>query len=123
MPFYCYACPECAHTDEIVKSMAERFKEEKCPKCGTVMERDYVAEKPTHHSGGYSRPIVSDSLAMHPDQIAEHRRMFPDVKVTPEGQPVFENFQQHDSYLKKIGAVKNPAKMKKKGVRVTTKGA
>lgn len=56
----------------------------------------------------YKTPLISQSLAMNPSQIAEHKKHFPDVEVTPDGCPVFTNYRQHDEYLEKTGFVKNP---------------
>jgi len=39
------------------------------------------------------------------------------VKMTPEGQPVFDNYRDHENYLKETGFVKAPGK-KKKGKRI-----
>jgi len=58
----------------------------------------------------YGSPIVSQSLAMNPNQIGEHNRMFPDVKVTEEGCPIFTSYKQHDDYLQKTGFSKQPGK-------------
>jgi hypothetical protein len=71
--------------------------------CGTNMNRDFAADLPFASGGDYHRPIISDSLAISPEQIAEHKQLFPDVQVTPEGQPVFDSFKKHDDYLKATG--------------------
>jgi hypothetical protein len=69
----------------------------------------------------YATPLVSQSLAMSPEQIGEHRRLFPDVQVTPDGCPVFTSFSQHDAYLKKTGFQKLPGKRKAKSHRNVTR--
>jgi hypothetical protein len=89
-----------------------------CGKCGSTMLRDFRGVRVSKGSKQYSRQIVSDSLAMNPNQIAEHRRMFPNVQVTKEGQPVFDNFTEHEAYLKKCNIVKKPKSKKKKGKRM-----
>ena len=66
----------------------------------------------------YRRQIVSDSIAMNPYQIAEHRQLFPDIQVTGEGQPVFDNFADHEKYLEKCNVEKVPGKRKKRGKRI-----
>ncbi len=98
-----------------------------CPECGkdlVEIEPDDAVEVGVGESeykrfniGGdtYSKSIVSDSLAINPSQIAEHREYFPDVEVRSDGRPVFENFRQHDDYLKKTGFVKHRQKTKPKG--------
>lgn len=79
------------------------------------MYREYHFRTP---GDSYSKPIVSDSLAISPDQIAEHGKHFPDVGLTSEGQPIFENYKQHDNYLRKTGFIKNRQKLKPKGKRI-----
>ena len=61
----------------------------------------------------YGTPIVSHSLGIHPEQIPEHNKLFPDIKVREDGCPLFYNYQQHDKYLKKIGWEKQPKRGKK----------
>jgi len=58
---------------------------------------------------------ISDSLAISPDQIKEHREQFPDIDVLPDGRIRFTSFRQHDKYLKKTGFRKVPQKIKKLG--------
>jgi len=85
------------------------------------MNRDFRAEGVLVGAGkrSYHKPIVSDSLAMNPNQIPEHRKLFPDVQVTSEGQPVFDNFSDHEKYLQKCNIEKVPQKKKKRGKRIT----
>jgi predicted RNA-binding Zn-ribbon protein involved in translation (DUF1610 family) len=80
----------------------------KCPQCGKGMRWDMAIR--IRGETYYARPIISQSLAMHPSQIEEHRKLFPDIKVTPDGCPIFDNYKDHDNYLKATGFVKNPKK-------------
>lgn len=119
MPCYCYICSECDYTTEVFRSIESRNDELICSECNNVMKRDIRAETVNTGNKTYnSRPIHSDSLAIMPSQVAEHRRMFPDIKLDKECRPVFDNFKQHDNYLKKIGAVKEPQRIKRKGKRI-----
>jgi len=86
----------------------------KCPKCSEDMALDC---KVAIH-GNYRNPIISDSLAVSPDQIEEHRRLFPDIKMHDDGRPEFDNFTKHEAYLKKTGFVKHPQKIRDKGERI-----
>jgi hypothetical protein len=80
-----------------------------------MMGRDFAAEGGGGYTTGeYGRDLVSNSLAMSPLQIAEHKRMFPDIEVRPDGRPVFKNFKQHDNYLRKTGFKKVRQKTKAK---------
>lgn len=121
MPIYSYICPKCVHQEEIVKAMKDFDNEENCELCGTVTNRNFQADLPHTASDRYDKPIVSDSMAMHPEQIAEHNKKFPDIKVTKEGQPVFERYSQHEAYLKATGFVKERQKPKRVGKNVTSK--
>ena len=80
----------------------------KCVDCGHTAWRCYNFNV---KSESYAKPIISDSLAMNPDQIPEHRERFPDVEVTAAGQPVFKSFKQHEAYLKKTGFYKAEKKV------------
>jgi len=115
---YRYSCPECEWIEEIVRSVGDRDKPVQC-ECGTLMERVlFAGVRVAKGRKQYSHAIVSDSLAMNPDQIAEHRRLFPNIQVTREGQPVFDNYADHDAYLKKCNIVKQPKSKKKRGKRI-----
>lgn len=57
---------------------------------------------------------VSDSLAINPDQISEHKQAFPDVDVLPDGRLEFNSFGSHDKYLTKTGFVKKTQKLRRK---------
>lgn len=85
-----------------------------CDCRGELMTRDYASERANIGDREYRSPIVSDSLAVSPAQITEHKRHFPDIEMTPEGQLVFRSYRQHDDYLKKIGATKNRQKIRKR---------
>ena len=121
MPRYCFICSECNSKKIVVRSMNRSNVPTMCSCGATTMRRNFRAEMPLVGAGkrSYHRPIVSDSLAMNPDQIPEHRRLFPDVQVTSEGQPVFDNFESHEKYLEKCNIVKEPQKKKKRGKRIS----
>lgn len=73
-----------------------------------------------YHIGGgnYDQPIHSDALAVHPSQRAEHEKMFPNVRLDGQNRPVFNNFTDHESYMKKINVIKVPQKLHIKGERI-----
>ncbi len=116
MPMYTYICPKCSpeHGPVTVdKPMTHSDNEEKCGNCWSIMKRDFKADLFHTASDSYQTPLVSDSLAVSIDQIAEHKRECPDIEITKEGQPVFTNFKQHEGYLKKTGFVKSPKKKRR----------
>ncbi len=121
MPMYTYTCPECIHQEEIMKPMVDFDKDEYCELCGASTNRNFQADLPHAASDRYDKPIVSDSMAIHPEQIKEHERLFPDIKVTKEGQPIFEKYSQHEAYLKKTNYVKERQTPKRRGKAIPTK--
>lgn len=116
MPEYYFRCDSCGHADSVIWPMSQSSELLECANCGTKMYRVY-----NFSIGGdeYSKPIVSDALAINPSQIPEHREHFPDVEVRPDGRPVFKNFRQHESYLEKTGFVKHDQKTRNKLGRTT----
>ena len=119
MPLYPYKCPKCRAELDVFRPMADSDKPWKCTDCGGTMKRAFNSQFMT---GGkdYSRAIVSDSLAMHPDQILEHKKRFPGIEVTPDGRPVFDNYTKHNKYLKDINMVKQPQKIRPRGHKKAT---
>jgi putative FmdB family regulatory protein len=115
---YDFSCPRCEKTVEVILPMTKAGGEQKCKECDSVMQRDFRGVRVSKGHKQYHRPIVSDSLAVNPNQIAEHRRMFPDVQVTPEGQPVFDNYVDHQKYLDVCNIEKVAQKKKKRGKRI-----
>lgn len=115
MPLYTYRCSICSQIQEVIKSMSDYSVPVHCSKS---MVRDYHADLISNTGHDYNKPIHSDSLAITPSQIVEHKQLFPDIKIDNQCRPVFENYQQHDSYLKKTGFVKMPKTVKNRGVRI-----
>ena len=84
-----------------------------CPECGEGMTincgsgiKVMVGNEP------YPRPLISQSLAINPNQIAEHREKFPDVDVLSDGCLKFNDFRSHDNYLKATGFQKIPQRIR-----------
>ena len=102
MPLYPYKC-DCGNYIEIRASLKDAPKGSECSRCGADMYRVYSFATGNKE---YSKPIVSQSLAISPEQAQEHKKLFPDVKLHDNQFPVFENYQQHDKYLEKTGFVK-----------------
>ena len=107
MPIYSYACDGCSKKDMVVKSVAQYDRQESCPDCGRTMRRDIAADAPNVSSRGslYASPIHSDSLAIVPSQIAEHRRLFPYIEIDSMCRPIFDNYPDHKKYLEATGFV------------------
>ena len=114
IPQYDFAC-KCGNKQSVIWPMSRSGELLECSKCGGQMYREYSFHTP---KDSYSKPIASDSLAINPDQIAEHREQFPDIEVRPDGVPVFDKFSQHENYLRKTGFIKHRQKLKPKGERI-----
>jgi len=93
-----------------------------CPECGDYLVSYFFQTGKQFMIKGapYSKPIHSDALGMQPDQVAEHRKQFPNIEVDAQNRPVFENMPQHDAYMEKCGIVKHKQKVKPKGEVIAT---
>lgn len=80
----------------------------RCPQCGEDMRWD--CRVAIH--GNYERPIHSASLAISPSQIEEHKEKFPNIRLDGECCPIFDNFTEHESYLKKSNMIKEPQRVR-----------
>lgn len=106
MPLYCYQCEECrCITEEFVHLSEGAPMVVCCEKCGGDALRSLTAE----HNGALSRrqkyPFLCWTAGIHPDQIPEARRMFPDHEYTPDGDMVFRSMQHRKKCLRDIGMV------------------
>jgi len=76
--------------------------------CGGVLHKKYGAAKSDgdfHH--------VSESLGIHPSQVAEHKRLYPDVGIRDNGVIDYHgSVRGYDKYLNARGMVKHPQKIK-----------
>jgi len=83
-----------------------------CPKCSEEMRWD-IRNGGFAIGGGGDYHHTSDTLAIHPSDIPEHRKLFPGVDVTPEGQPMFTSARQQEKYAEKsAGCYKKAQKTK-----------
>lgn len=113
MPAYDFECNNCGERIEITCSVKQIRKKElttKCVICGTIMLRMFSIN--LGNRGDYR--FESQSLAIAPSQIAEHRQSFPDVDVRSDGVLTFNSIKSQDDYYKKTGFYKVPQKIKKR---------
>lgn len=110
MVLHKFKCGEC----EVTVEDTDTRKIHMCPMCGQEMSWDI---RVAIH-GNYKRPIHSDSLAINPCQRAEHEKMFPNIRIDKQNRPVFDNFVDHENYLKKCNLIKHPQRMKAKGKKL-----
>ena len=98
-----YVCPECGK----IKETYYPGRVHRCSKCHVVMTRSFAKRI---DSGDYSHK--SDALAISPLQMEEHGKLFPDIKVHPDGCPEFTSVKQQDDYMKKCGFNKHTQKIR-----------
>jgi len=101
MPRYDFVCPECGKEVEVVRPMRDSDKIEVCPACNADMRRVYGSVNVTGTQSADT--FWSQSLAINPDQAAEHRRLFPDVKIDVEGRLGFDSIKQRSDYCTATG--------------------
>lgn len=114
LPLYCKKCgytiPNPEDKDYRWVDGQQRFPY--CPNCpDQVMFHKVLGAK-----GDYEH--ISDSLAISPSQIAEHKEQFPNVDVMPDGRVRFTSVKQQSDYCKKTGFEKVPQKIKGKSTRI-----
>jgi hypothetical protein len=104
MPEHRFICPN--DGTEVIDTTIKGVHN--CPKCGEGMAMTAAV---TGLRGDYRH--TSDSLAIHPDDIPVHRRLFPDIEVTPEGQPQFTSPRRQEAYaLESAGCYKKEQRTK-----------
>ena len=104
MPRYDFVCPKCGEQDEVVRPMRDSDRIETCPACGADMRRVYTPPSVVGTEKGDT--FWSQSLAINPDQAVEHRRLFPNVKIAPDGQLGFDSNKQRSGYCEATGFTK-----------------
>jgi len=104
-----FACDDC----EIIIEDTDTHKIHVCKNCGRDMR---WCMRLGGTNGDYNH--VSDSLAINPSQIAEHRAHFPNVDILPDGRPHFTSVKQQSDYVDKCGFHKHIQKIKPKGKRL-----
>jgi len=113
MPTYTFYCYKCRKHKEVFRPMGEAREPEFC-NCGQEMVRDFRRDLVNVGDKDYARPIHSDSLAIMPSQVAEHKRDHPDIKLDSECRPVFTSYRQHNKYLDKCGFEKQRQRIRKR---------
>lgn len=117
MPIYGFKCYEHNTCEDVLCGVLEipivgSNKCPKCPECGKDMERDFSPGRGGQTSTKYGSGVISQAMAISPDQIEEHNKLFPGVEVLPDGCIKFNSYQQHDKYLKETGFHKLPQRLK-----------
>jgi hypothetical protein len=74
-----------------------------CNTCGKRMN----AVAPSRKTIGlpYDKPVYSVAAGVQPNQVAEHRRVHPEIPITDDGCVVFTDHYQRKKILKKLGMI------------------
>lgn len=123
MPIYGFRCYEHNIYEEILCAREDCPEVgsgdcPKCPECGKEMGRDFSSRRGRQTSTSYGSGVISQAMAINPDQTEEHNKLFPGVEVLQDGCIRFANYKQHDDYLKKTGFRKLPQKLKPRSERI-----
>ena len=83
-----------------ILDLAKGFSDE-CCKAATE------AKKPVFGTGNFRKKVVSEALAVHPEQIPEAtelaKKLGVPVEFKPDGRPVFDNSAHFRRYAKRHG--------------------
>lgn len=129
MPFFNFKCDVCGFERDTLRYVRPNEREVMCRECGgpTTQIREseatinFVVDPRADRF--YLNELHSDSLGIAPSQVAEHRRLFPEIPIDDVCRPVFTNFKDHDNYLKATGFWKQKQIVRRvvtKRYRVTT---
>lgn len=108
MAVHRFVCDPC---EVVVEDM--NMDVHQCPKCGEDMRLDLMV---TAARGDYNH--ISSSLAVSPDQVDAHRKMFPDIDVLPDGRLHFTSTRSQERYCDKTGFYKERQRTKPRGTRI-----
>jgi len=101
MPIYCFRCPKCGQREESLRRFSQSDDPKDCPACGAAMLRDLRAEVPAKPAG--FETIWSEALGVHPSQVAEHRRVHPDIPIRDDGCVGISSYRENVRICKKLG--------------------
>ncbi len=103
---YCFECPVCEAKKDVVRPVRDHALPEVCD-CGHPMRRDHQTEH-TGVRGNYNKPIISTSMAFDSRDVAEHRRVHPNIDLKIDGQtahPILRSLSQKQKYVRARGRV------------------
>lgn len=101
MPIYSFRCDECGVVFDDFRMISDRNSPAKC-KCGGSARRSFIDEQPHTHRD-YDKPVLSDAMGCHPDQVKQHRKLFPDIPITNDGRIVVTSHSEHRRIMKRLG--------------------
>lgn len=120
MPVYCFVCPKCGRKAERLRQMKDSALPEICPRgCKQLrptapeskfveweyvpMRRDLQSEQLGSTGNDFDKPILSESMGVAPSQVAEHRRLHPDIPLTADGRVILRSHGERKRIMRKLG--------------------
>jgi hypothetical protein len=95
---------ECAHGFE-KWVVSDRTEPVLCPECAATALPARLQETAKHPGMDYDQPVLSDSMGCAPSQVAEHRRLYPNVPILDDGRVVVRNHYEYKKIRKTLGMV------------------
>ncbi len=106
MPVYIWQS-ECGHTVDVYRTVARRNYRPKASE-GAMEGAKYkrVIGRVDTPQKEYRKPIYSDAMAINPEDVAEHKRVHPNVPIMPDGRigPI-NSHHQHQRVMAELGFV------------------
>jgi putative FmdB family regulatory protein len=112
MPVYCFRCPQCGHVEEHVRTIERRNDPCPCPNTHAhgaqlaQMERDIFSENGQWSPNiDYDKPVFSESLGVHPSQVAKAQAKHPWMKYQSDGTLRIDSPAEYARVRKELGFV------------------
>jgi hypothetical protein len=92
---YTFYCPKCQASER--RFVWDVDADKQTCECGAPLRRSVPPSKQ-----GFT-PILCEALGVHPSQVAEHRRVHPDIPMTDDGRVVIRSYRENVRICKKLG--------------------
>jgi len=107
MPIYCFKCPACGATKEVIKPMSKYKSPELCDEDSLVMHRDLIAEHGETKDTPANWPQHSDAAGVGESQIIEAQEEMAKAGCPTEydsqGRAVFRDRKHRKEALRAMG--------------------
>lgn len=101
MPLYSYKCGVCSHKQDELRTIAKRNDLVLCEKCGSVCNRNFDHCRTITRTK--SRGYWSNTMGVHPEQVAEERQLHPNWTYHNNGRLWVENRQDQKRKVAELG--------------------
>jgi hypothetical protein len=101
MPIYVFRC-ECGQVQEVFRHHPDSPRRGPRCSCGKTPRRSFRDET-VHAETDWTEPLLSESMGVMPNQVAEHRRRFPDINMTDDGRVIIKSRAEKRRVMKTLG--------------------